>query len=46
MPATSVGSSNGTVVGGRLIDTTIASAETDPGGGWIIDDFGGVATGQ
>ena len=46
MSATSVGSLNGTVVGGWPIDTTIASAKTDPGGGWILDDFGGVATGQ
>ena len=29
VPAASVGSSNGTVVGGRPIDTTIASAEVD-----------------
>ena len=46
MPATSVVSLNGTVVGGRPIDTPIASTETDPGGGWIVDDFGGVATRQ
>ena len=46
MPATSIRSSYGIVVGGRLIDTTIASTETDPGGGRIFDDFGGVATGQ
>ena len=31
---------------GRPIDTTIASTETDPAGGWIVDDFGGAATGQ
>ena len=46
MPATSVGSSDGTVVGGRLIDATITSTEADPGGGWIFDDFGGDAAGQ
>ena len=44
VPATSVGSLNGTVVGGRPIDTTITPAETDPGGGWILDNFGGVAS--
>ena len=46
MLATSVRSSYGTVVGGLPIDTTIASTETDPGGGRIFDDFGGAATGQ
>ena len=29
--ATSAGSPNGTVIGGRPINVTIASAETDPG---------------
>ena len=46
MPATSAGSSNGTAIGGRPINITIASAETDPGGGGISDDQGGVAAGQ
>ena len=32
-------------MGGQPIDVTIASAETDPGGGGISDDFGGVAAG-
>ena len=31
---------------GRPIDTTITSTETDPGGGWMFDDFGDAATGQ
>ena len=38
--------SNGTVVGGRPVNVTITPAETDPRGGWILDDFGGVAAGQ
>ena len=46
VPATSVESAYWTVVGSRPIDTTIASTETDPGGRWIFDDFGGAATGQ
>ena len=46
MPATSAGSSNGTVMGGRPINAIITSAETDPGGKGVSDDFGGVAAGQ
>ena len=46
VPATSVESQYGTVVGGRPINTTIASTETDPRGRWIFDDFGGAAAGQ
>ena len=46
MPATSAGSSNGTVMGGRPINVTITSAETDPGSKGFSDDCGGVAAGQ
>ena len=46
MAATSAGSSNGIVVGGRPINVTIAPAKTDPRSGWILDDFSGVTTGQ
>ena len=46
MPTTSAGSSNGTVVGGRPINIEIAPAKIDPRSGRILDDFGGVATGQ
>ena len=42
MPATS---SYGTIVGRWPINVTISPAKTDPGSGWILDDFGGVATG-
>ena len=33
-------------MGGRPINFTIVSAETDPGSVVISDDFGGVAAGQ
>ena len=42
----SAGSSYRTIVGRRPFNVTIATAKTDPGSGWILDDFGGVATGQ
>ena len=32
-------------MGGRLVDTTVTSTETDSGGGWIFNNFGGVASG-
>ena len=40
MSATSVGHTDGAVVGGRLIDVTIASTETDPGVTGFFDDCG------
>ena len=36
MPATSVRSLYGTVVGGRPFDATVTSTETDFGGRWIL----------
>ena len=45
MLATSVGSSYGTVVGGRPFDATVTSTETDSGGKWIFDNFGSTASG-
>ena len=36
VPATSVGSSYRTVMGGRLVDATVTSTETDSGGGYIL----------
>ena len=38
--ATSVGHTDGAVVGGRPIDVTIASTETDPGVTGVFDDCG------
>ena len=44
--ATSAGSTNGTIVGGGTIDTTVESTETDSSRSCLSDNIGGPATGQ
>ena len=46
LPPTSVGSVNGTVVGGRLVYIAVAPAAAGPEMGWILDDFGSAPAGQ